>query len=127
MMPTRRIPVHPELIRLGFLDFVERQRAARQARLFPELTAGKYGSASAQFSKRFGRLLRSIGITDKRKALGEAHGEGSAAGGSGAARRAERHSRACCGKRRRELRRRIPCASVAGGGVEGAVPGSLGR
>ncbi|PYN67089.1 MAG: hypothetical protein DMD90_06650 [Candidatus Rokuibacteriota bacterium] len=43
---TRRIPVHPELIRLGFLDFVERQRAARQARLLPELTVGKYGSAS---------------------------------------------------------------------------------
>src|SRR5262249_3896288 len=64
---TRRIPVHPELIRLGFLDFVERQRAAGQARLFPELTVGKYGSASAQYSKRFGRLLRSIGITDKRK------------------------------------------------------------
>jgi len=30
---------------------------------------GKYGSAAAQYSKRFGRLLRSIGITDKRKVL----------------------------------------------------------
>src|SRR5262249_60833592 len=67
--PARRVPVHPELICLGFLDFVERQRAAGQVRLFPELTVGKYGSASAQYSKRFGRLLRSIGITDKRKVL----------------------------------------------------------
>ena len=64
---TRRIPVHPELIRLGFLDFVERQRGAGQARLFPELTVERYGSASAQYSKRFGRLLRSIGITDRRR------------------------------------------------------------
>src|SRR5262249_40853088 len=66
---TRRIPVHPELLRLGFLGFVERQREAGQTRLFPELTVGKYGSASAQYSKRFGRVLRSIGITDKRKVL----------------------------------------------------------
>ena len=57
------------LPRLGFLDFVERQRVAGQTRLFPELTVGKYRSAAAQYSKRFGRLLRAIGITDHRKVL----------------------------------------------------------
>jgi integrase len=45
----RRIPIHPDLIRLGFLTFVESrralpedasvQRSANHARLFPELTA----------------------------------------------------------------------------------------
>jgi len=45
---TRRIPVHPELIRLGLLDFVERQRAARQARLL---------DAAAPLVRRDGGIL----------------------------------------------------------------------
>lgn len=53
--PTSRrtIPIHPTLIELGFLDFVESQKAKGYTRLFQELyhTTGKgYGQA---FSKHF--------------------------------------------------------------------------
>src|SRR5690606_32218623 len=33
----RRIPMHPELVELGFLKLVERRRKADEARLFPDL------------------------------------------------------------------------------------------
>src|SRR5262249_57765432 len=33
---TRHIPVHPALIRLGFLDFVDRQSSPGHPRLFPQ-------------------------------------------------------------------------------------------
>ncbi|WP_281978403.1 hypothetical protein [Pseudorhizobium flavum] len=35
----RRVPIHPELIRLGFLSYVETLRAAGHTLLFPELRA----------------------------------------------------------------------------------------
>ena len=63
----RRIPIHPELIRLGFLAFVESQREAGYDRLFPELRATSYGSLTAAWSKYWGRHARDLGITDKRK------------------------------------------------------------
>lgn len=63
----RRIPVHPDLIRMGFLDLVAAQRTASQARLFPELTATRYGSVTAQWSKWWGRHARRLGISDRKK------------------------------------------------------------
>ena len=60
----RNVPIHPELIRLGFLDFVEaRRRDTTSPRLFPELTPGHKGYCSDAFSKWFGRF--------KTHALGE--------------------------------------------------------
>jgi integrase len=59
----RRVPVHPELVRLGFLHLVSRQRAAGQDRLFPDLLPGKLGNYSDRFSKWFGRFLEKAGIT----------------------------------------------------------------
>lgn len=59
----RRVPIHPELIRLGFLDHVRSQSDL----IFPDLTAyrGRYGY---QFSKWWGRYARTVvGITDSRK------------------------------------------------------------
>lgn len=38
----RRVPIHPQLVKLGFLTFVESQRARGEARLFPELKATKF-------------------------------------------------------------------------------------
>ena len=53
----RNVPIHPELIRLGFLDFVEaRRRDTTSPRLFPELTPGHKGYCSDAFSKWFGRF-----------------------------------------------------------------------
>ena len=59
----RRIPVHPELVRLGFLDFVAAQRKAGHERLFPELPAGALGNYSDPYSKWFARLLTKAGVT----------------------------------------------------------------
>jgi len=54
----RRVPVHPELIKIGFREFVEaRRRDASSPRLFPELKIGKSKNRySHSFSKWFGRF-----------------------------------------------------------------------
>lgn len=55
----RDVPIHPELIRMGFLDFVRgRQRDAKSPRLFPELSAGHNGYFSDAFSKWFVRFVK---------------------------------------------------------------------
>ena len=57
----RRVPIHPEIIRIGFLDFVaERRREVDSPRLFPDLPLGATGYFSNPFSKWFGRFLESI-------------------------------------------------------------------
>lgn len=54
----REVPLHPELIRLGFMDFVqERKRDSASPRLFPELTPGHKGYFSDAFSKWFARFV----------------------------------------------------------------------
>ncbi|WP_340643601.1 site-specific integrase [Roseococcus suduntuyensis] len=58
----RRIPVHPELQRIGFLHLVSRQRLAGEVRLFPDLRAGKLGNYSDPFSKWFARFLDKVGV-----------------------------------------------------------------
>jgi integrase len=64
----RRIPLHPELLRLGFLDFVAGQREAGHERVFPDLRATSYGSLTAAWSKYWGRHARTeCGISDPRK------------------------------------------------------------
>ena len=66
----RRIPVHDELIKIGFLDYVDTQQKAGQTRLFPEWSPGSDGYYSSTFSKFWngkGRFLDRIGI--KRRKL----------------------------------------------------------
>lgn len=56
----RRIPIHPTLIEMGFIDFV---RLSPGPRVFHELTASKaYDSISASWSKWFSRYLTNIGL-----------------------------------------------------------------
>ena len=55
---ARRVPIHAELIRLGFLTYVEAAREAGQTRIFPALRPDKYGTVTANWSKWFGRYLR---------------------------------------------------------------------
>jgi integrase len=62
----RRVPLHPELVKLGFVAFVERQKAAGEVRLFPELRPTRYGSLTAAWSKYWGRHARCLGVTDPR-------------------------------------------------------------
>ena len=64
---VRAVPVHSELIRIGFLDFVENRRAVdgASARLFPQITKGPKGSFGETWSKWFGRYKRSLGISNE--------------------------------------------------------------
>ena len=64
----RRIPIHPDLIRLGLLDYVQKMIEGQSTLLFPKLVENVNNQYTASFSKWFGRYLRgTIGITDKRK------------------------------------------------------------
>jgi integrase len=54
----RRVPLHPKLVALGFLGFVNERRKDRdEARLFPDLPIGNTGYYSDPFSKWFGRFV----------------------------------------------------------------------
>jgi integrase len=63
----RVVLVHPELVRLGFLEFVQRRREDRDgAWLFPLIAPNKPGAVEA-WTKWFGRYIRALGIKDKDK------------------------------------------------------------
>lgn len=49
----RKIPVHPELIALGFVDFALRQQTAKAERLFEDLKPDTYGNLATYALKRF--------------------------------------------------------------------------
>jgi integrase len=64
---VRKIPLHPDLIALGFLSFVEKRRQMQRKgskRLFPEVKFGADGQASTVFSKWFGRLMSKAALHD---------------------------------------------------------------
>lgn len=63
---VRKIPLHPDVLDLGFLSFVEKRRQQRKGskRLFPEIKFGADGQASTVFSKWFGRLMSKVGLHD---------------------------------------------------------------
>jgi integrase len=64
----RRIPLHPDLLKAGFLRYVKSMREAGQTRLFPDLVRDSKRRWSGNWSKFWGRFARAeIGITDKRK------------------------------------------------------------
>lgn len=62
----RMIPVHPELIRCGFLAYVAERRKAGDERLFPDLRSER-AELTAAWSQWWGRYVRKQGIKDKRK------------------------------------------------------------
>ena len=61
------MPIHPDLLSFGFLDFVERGRARGDERVFPELKPNRHGKLYSALSQRFSdRFLPGLGIkTDK--------------------------------------------------------------
>jgi integrase len=65
---ARAFPIHPELVRIGFLEFVNQRQIAGglSARLFPQLTPGSKGGFGEAFSKWFGRYKNKLGIENKR-------------------------------------------------------------
>ena len=63
----RYVPIHPQIVACGFLDYVATLRSRGEKRLFPELTASKDGVYTAAWSKKINRFIRGLGITDRRK------------------------------------------------------------
>lgn len=61
----RFVPVHQEVIRIGFLDYVAEMRRGKQRRLFPDIKRGEDGYFSP-FSKWFSRFLEAIGAKQRR-------------------------------------------------------------
>ena len=59
----RRIPLHPKLVELGFLEYCDSLRAAGFKRVFPELT---YSSSDARYGKepirKMSAMLETLGM-----------------------------------------------------------------
>ncbi len=62
----RRVPIHPALLRLGFLGYVKAIRKAGHPRLFPQLDHKGPNGYADPVGKWFSRLVTSVGITDSR-------------------------------------------------------------
>ena len=63
---VRVIPLHPKLIELGFLDYVEDVRPYGGT-IFPYMTPDKFNHFGKTPGRRFGEYLDSLGISDKKK------------------------------------------------------------
>jgi integrase len=62
----RKVPLHADLLALGFADYVKSIRLAGHQRLFHDAPVTAAGSLVDIFSKRFSRYLKAIGIKHKR-------------------------------------------------------------
>jgi len=62
----RLVPVHPELLILGFEAFVARRAAAEESKLFYEVAMGATGYRSATFSAWFARFTAKAGATTRK-------------------------------------------------------------
>lgn len=70
----RKVPLHPELIRCGFLGYVRELAEAGEARLFPLLKANVSGKLTANWSKWFNRVKREeAGILVPARAMKDFH------------------------------------------------------
>lgn len=58
----RVLPVHPELVKLGFLSYVDRQRTAGHHQLFPNELPNKNGHWGDLMSKWFSRHVEALGF-----------------------------------------------------------------
>ncbi|WP_353859758.1 site-specific integrase [Azospirillum formosense] len=62
---VRRVPVHKELVDVGFLRYVEQQRRAKVERLFPELQPGGPDKRFGFYpTKKLSRYFDAVGILD---------------------------------------------------------------
>lgn len=62
----RKVPVHAQLVTLGFLDYIEERRKAKDSSLFPDLKSKRSEITSAWLSW-WGRYQDKLGIRDPRK------------------------------------------------------------
>ncbi|UGS91512.1 phage integrase SAM-like domain-containing protein [Ralstonia wenshanensis] len=64
----RMVPVHEELLRIGFENYVETMRERGEQRLFPELKADRYGNYTKMFSTWCNEYIDTYVVDDKRYA-----------------------------------------------------------
>lgn len=64
---AREVPLHPVLIKLGFLGHVREREDRGDRSLFPDLKPDKLGKLTGNFSKWWTRHTRGQGIADHRK------------------------------------------------------------
>lgn len=65
----RKVPLHPELVRLGFVAYADsRRKKGDGSKLFPDLNKDRSDVLTGNWSKWWGRYQReAIGIADRRK------------------------------------------------------------
>lgn len=63
----RDVPIHPELVKCGFLDYVAACRKSETRRLFPDLRPDQYGIVTTYYSSQWTMFRREIGIDNPRK------------------------------------------------------------
>lgn len=63
----RRIPVHPELIKMGFLEYLERQRRIGMGRVFERVEARPDIRTASGWSQHWRCFQRDLGVMDRRK------------------------------------------------------------
>jgi integrase len=56
----RVVPIHPQLLEIGFMRYLKQFERKPRGKLFPDLKPGTTGYRSDQFSKWFARFLKSI-------------------------------------------------------------------
>jgi len=64
---TRLVPIHPKLLELGFLDYVDQVRNENQQKLFPNLKKMVGAGFGTRISHWFARYLKKLGIKKKGK------------------------------------------------------------
>jgi integrase len=65
----RLVPIHPELIRLGLLRYVETLREKKQVHFFPELSRTRRDGPAHAPSNWFQRFRARVGITEKQEGV----------------------------------------------------------
>ncbi|MCA9330716.1 tyrosine-type recombinase/integrase [Candidatus Saccharibacteria bacterium] len=63
----RKVPVHRVLLDLGFIDYVQAQRARNSERIFPELRYYNKGGFGKKPTEWFSAYRKSCGVTDRSK------------------------------------------------------------
>jgi integrase len=61
---ARKVPLHPAILREGFLKYVN---SLPEGRVFPDLKPDRFGSPGGTATKQLGRWIRALGIEDPRK------------------------------------------------------------
>ena len=64
---NRIIPLHPQLLELGFIDYVIHIRQSKKSKLFPQLKWRSSTGFGTKISRWFARYLKRLGIKQRGK------------------------------------------------------------